>query len=133
VAEAENRTDGTNGATATSGEPSAEPEQASDGAHEDAGTDEGAAPGGGTAGGERFDLRAALKQLTAPMLESLDARLREQVEAHSDELLSGKVEAAVADRLSTVDRAIADLSRALEALEQRIAALERGGEPLPEA
>jgi hypothetical protein len=67
-----------------------------------------------------FDLKALLRQLTTPMVESLDARLRDQVEAHVDELLAQKVDAAIRDRLSTLDRAIADLSRSLEALERRI-------------
>ena len=68
-----------------------------------------------------FDLKAVLRQLTTPMVESLDARLRDQVEAHVDELLEQKVDAAIRDRLSTLDRAIADLSRSLEELERRIA------------
>ena len=87
-------------------------------------------PGGEGAGSERLDLRSVLKQFTAPMLESLDSRLREQVEVHTDELLTTKVDAAVADRLATVDRAIADLSRRLEALERTVEAMERGEEPL---
>ena len=37
-----------------------------------------------------FDLRGIVKQFTAPMIESLDARLREQVEAHVDALLDAK-------------------------------------------
>ena len=58
-----------------------------------------------------FDLRGVVRQLTAPMIESLDARLRDQIEAHVDQLLDAKLEAALADRLQTIDRAIADLSR----------------------
>ena len=125
--------DTTRGSTAeATAEETAAPSGA--GATDDAGAN-GQAGGAGTSAGtgERLDLRAVLKQLTTPMLESLDARLREQVEAHTDELLQGKVDAAVADRLSTVDRAIADLSRAVEALERRIEASERRGEPLDDA
>lgn len=118
-------------ATATGDASDAEPTPSGD-AHDEPDASDGEPRGTGT-GGERFDLRAALKQLTSPMLESLDARLREQVEAHADELLQGKVDAAVADRLSTVDRAIADLSRALQRLERRVEALERNGEPLDDA
>ena len=76
-----------------------------------------------------FDLRGIVKQFTAPMIESLDARLREQVEAHADALLDQKVDAAVADRLATIERAIADLSRSIAALERRLEALERAGAP----
>jgi hypothetical protein len=75
--------------------------------------------------GSNFDLKSVLRQLTTPMVESLDARLRDQVEAHVDELLVEKVDAAVRDRLSILDRAIADLSRSLEELERRISELGR--------
>lgn len=75
------------------------------------------------------ELRNLLRQLTAPVVESLDDRLRGQIATHVDEVLSDKVTAAVADRLSLVDRAIADLSRSVESLERRVASLERHGEP----
>ena len=76
---------------------------------------------------EGFDLKGIVRQLTAPMIESLDTRLRDQIEAHVDELLTEKVDAALAARLSTVDRAIADLSRSLEDLERRLGSREREG------
>ncbi len=72
-----------------------------------------------------FDLKGIVRQLTAPMIESLDTRLRDQIEAHVDELLTEKLDAALADRLSTVDRAIADLSRSIDALERRLGAHEK--------
>jgi hypothetical protein len=107
-------------------------------ARTDDATDESADPaggrghttGGGARDGDRLDLKGIVRQFAQPMLESLDARLREQVEAHADLVVSEKVDQAVADRLSTIDRAIADLSRSLEALDQRLAALERSTEPL---
>ena len=74
---------------------------------------------------EGFDLKGIVRQLTAPMIESLDTRLRDQIEAHVDELLTEKLEAALADRFSTVDRAIADLSRSLDALDRRFGAHEQ--------
>lgn len=77
---------------------------------------------------DRFDLRGLLRQLTTPMVESLDTRLRDQVEAHVDELLGPKVDAAIRDRLSTLDRAVADLSRSLEELERRITESRLGDE-----
>jgi DNA-binding transcriptional MerR regulator len=93
---------------------------ASDGA--DASSDQGPSSKGRDEG---FDLKGIVRQLTAPMIESLDTRLRDQIEEHVDELLTEKIDAALADRLSTVDRAIADLSRSLDALERRLAALEQ--------
>ena len=94
---------------------------------------EGAGPGVGRREHGRdadgFDLRGIVKQFTAPMIESLDARLREQVEAHADALMDQKVDAAVSDRLATIERAIADLSRSISALERRLEALERSSAP----
>jgi hypothetical protein len=105
-----------------------------DTAAEGAGTDEGTKDDAGAAGtardGETFDLRGIVRQFTAPMIESLDARLREQVEAHADALLDEKVHAAVSDRLATIERAIADLSRTLDGLERRLATLEHADSPL---
>jgi len=83
----------------------------------------------GAQGAGSFDLRGVVRQLTAPMIESLDTRLRGQIEAHVDQLLDEKVDAALADRLQTIDRAIADLSRSLDDLGRRLGALERAGEP----
>jgi hypothetical protein len=113
-------------ATATEDAPGAEGAATDDtddtGGTEDPGT---SSNGGTTRDADGFDLRAIVKQFTAPMIESLDARLREQVEAHADALMDEKVDAAVSDRLATIERAIADLSRSITALEQRLAALER--------
>jgi hypothetical protein len=79
--------------------------------------------------GDVFDLRGIVRQFTAPMIESLDARLREQVVAHADALLDEKVDAAVSDRLATIERAIADLSRTLDGIERRLSSLERADTP----
>lgn len=95
----------------------------------DPGTGGPADEGEGAAGAGSFDLRGVVRQLTAPMIESLDTRLRGQIEAHVDQLLDEKVDAALADRLQTIDRAIADLSRSLDDLGRRLGALERAGEP----
>jgi hypothetical protein len=96
----------------------------------------GAASGGpsgpSSAGGDGFDLKGIVRQFATPMLESLDSRLREQVEAHVDQLLTTKLDAALADRLQTIDRAIAQLSRTADDLEQRVAALEHGDEGMSE-
>lgn len=71
-----------------------------------------------------LDLKGIVRQLTAPMIESLDTRLRDQIEAHVDELLTEKLDAALADRFLTVDRAIADLSRSIASLERELGAHE---------
>jgi hypothetical protein len=117
-------------------------EEAPVGADADAGPEEPGAAGDGTsedtAGGSDDatgrrgagqDLRSILRQLTSPVVESLDARLRDQIEAHVDELMDEKIAAALRDRLSTLDRAIADLSRSLGELEHRVEAIERGSDP----
>ena len=111
------------GATSTTRGANEDPDaQAADGERE---------PSGDGAGREHeaFDLRGMVRQFTAPMIESLDARLREQVEAHVDELLDAKVEAALSARLATIERAIADLSKSLSAVEQQLLDLQRAGEP----
>jgi hypothetical protein len=92
--------------------------------HSDRADDDAAdEPSGGAHGrATNFDLKGMFRQFATPMVESLDSRLRDQVEAHVDALLAEKVDAAVRDRLSVLDRAIADLARSLEELERRLAA-----------
>jgi hypothetical protein len=115
----------------------AEPDDATAGTDEGAGgpeagaTSDGGAPGdpGSGRGADGFDLRGIVKQFTAPMIESLDSRLREQVEAHADSVLDAKIDAALADRLATIERAVADLSRSISGLERRVEGLERSGAP----
>ena len=63
------------------------------------------------------DLRARFKQLTQPLVDSLDAKLRDEVDKRVDE----RVDAILRDRLSVLERAIADLDRTTKALEARIA------------
>jgi len=69
------------------------------------------------------EIRRRLKQMTQPLVDSLDARLREQVDRRVDERVDQRVEEivddALADRLSVIERAIADLDRAIRALEER--------------
>lgn len=59
------------------------------------------------------DLVARLKQLTAPLVESLDNRLGGQIDRRVDE----RVEALLRDRLAVIERAIADLDRAVRELQ----------------
>jgi len=62
------------------------------------------------------DLRQRFKQLTQPLVDSLDARLRDEVDARVD----GRVEALLSNRLSVLERAVADLDRAVRALEAKL-------------
>ncbi len=63
------------------------------------------------------DLLARLRNLAQPLVDSLDSRLRDQVDRRVDE----RVDASLAVRLSVIERAIADLDRAVRRLEERLA------------
>ncbi len=62
------------------------------------------------------DLRQRLRQLAQPLVDTIDARLAAQVDARVDE----RVEARLRDRLAVIERAIADLDRAVTAIEARL-------------
>jgi hypothetical protein len=76
------------------------------------------------------DIKGLLRQLVAPVIEQLDARVSHQI----DEQVDDHLDAALAGRLATVDRAIADLDRQLTELSARLDALEGrssdAGEPV---
>lgn len=57
------------------------------------------------------DLRGLFRQVTRPLVESIDSRLREQIDKRVDERVAQKVEEILADRLAVLERAVADLSR----------------------
>ncbi len=61
---------------------------------------------------ENPDLRGRLRQLAQPLVDTLDSRLRAQVDARVDEILR--------DRLAVIERAVADLDRAVRELQARI-------------
>ncbi|MDH2903633.1 MAG: hypothetical protein PXZ08_06760 [Actinomycetota bacterium] len=61
------------------------------------------------------DLLARLKHLAQPLVDSLDSRLRDQIDHRVDE----RVDASLSSRLSVIERAIADLDRAIKELEAR--------------
>lgn len=67
------------------------------------------------------DLRTRLKHLTQPLVDSLDSRLRDQIDRRVDERVDDRVQTlvneALAARLSVIERAIADIDRALKELE----------------
>lgn len=62
------------------------------------------------------DLLARLKHLAQPLVDSLDSRLREQIDHRVDD----RVDATLASRLSVIERAIADLDRAIRELQKRV-------------
>jgi len=67
------------------------------------------------------DLRSRLKHLTQPLVDSLDSRLRDQIDRRVDQRVDDRVQTlvdeALAARLSVIERAMADIDRALKELE----------------
>jgi hypothetical protein len=79
--------------------------------------------GSSDAFGEKVqDLRDRLKHLTQPFVDSLDSRLRDQIDRRVDDRVDDRVQTlvdeALAARLSVIDRAIADIDRALKELQK---------------
>jgi hypothetical protein len=68
------------------------------------------------------DLRNRLKNLTQPLVDSLDTRLRDQIDRRVDERVDDRVETLVDEaltaRLAVIERAIADIDRALKELQK---------------
>ena len=62
------------------------------------------------------DLLARLKHLAQPLVESLDSRLRDQIDRRVDE----RVDESLASRLSVIERAIADLDRAVKEFQEHL-------------
>jgi hypothetical protein len=67
------------------------------------------------------DLRNRLKHLTQPFVDSLDTRLRDQIDRRVDDRVDDRVQTlvdeALAARLSVIERAIADIDRAVKELQ----------------
>jgi hypothetical protein len=63
------------------------------------------------------DLKARIKQITQPIVDSLDSRLSAQVDKRVDQ----RVDETLKDRLAVIERAIADLDRTVHELEGRLA------------
>jgi hypothetical protein len=67
------------------------------------------------------DLRNRIKHLTQPFVDSLDSRLRDQIDRRVDDRVDDRVQTlvdeALAARLSVIERAIADIDRALKELQ----------------
>lgn len=62
------------------------------------------------------DLKSRLKQLTQPLVDTLDQKLRDQV----DQRVDRRVDEALAARLAVIERAIADLDRQVNELRSRL-------------
>ena len=62
------------------------------------------------------DLLSRLKHLAQPLVDSLDTRLRDQIDRRVDD----RVDESLSSRLSVIERAIADLDRALRELQERL-------------
>ncbi|HEY1762496.1 MAG TPA: hypothetical protein VGG17_07885 [Acidimicrobiales bacterium] len=62
------------------------------------------------------DLKARIKQITQPIVDSLDSRLSAQVDKRVDQ----RVEETMKDRLAVIERAVADLDRTVHGLEARL-------------
>jgi hypothetical protein len=62
------------------------------------------------------DIKDRIKQFAQPFVDSLDGRLRDQV----DKRVDARVDATLSARLSVIERAIADLDRSIKALEERL-------------
>ncbi|MFY9782345.1 MAG: hypothetical protein WAK12_02255 [Acidimicrobiales bacterium] len=62
------------------------------------------------------DLLARLKQMAEPIVTTIDNRLSGQVDKRVDK----RVEESLKDRLTVIERAIADLDRAVKELQDRV-------------
>jgi hypothetical protein len=62
------------------------------------------------------DIKDRLKQFAQPFVDSLDGRLRDQV----DKRVDSRVDATLSARLSVIERAIADLDRSIKELQERL-------------
>src|ERR1700691_90883 len=75
-----------------------------------------------SSGFNAHDLKARIKHITQPIVDSLDSRLSAQVDKRVDQ----RVDDTLKDRLSVIERAIADLDRTVHDLEGRLPAKAKG-------
>ncbi len=61
-------------------------------------------------------IRERLRALAQPLVDTVDQRLKGQL----DERVDRRVDAAVSDRLTVIERAVADLDRAVRELQERL-------------
>jgi chaperonin cofactor prefoldin len=62
------------------------------------------------------DIRERIKQFAQPFVDSLDGRLRDQVDKRVDH----RVDETLSARLSVIERAIADLDRSIKEIQERL-------------
>ena len=62
------------------------------------------------------DLLQKLKSYTQPLVDSVDSKLRSQVDGRVDQ----KVEEILKDRLAVLERVVADLARSVKEIEDRL-------------
>lgn len=61
------------------------------------------------------DLKDALRQLTSPVIDSVESKINDHITERIDSLLNERIE----QRLALIERAVADLDRAVRTLEER--------------
>ncbi len=66
------------------------------------------------------DLRDLIRHVAQPVIDQIDGRLRSQIDVRVDERVDGRVEALLADKLALVERAVADLDRAVRELQEKL-------------
>jgi hypothetical protein len=66
------------------------------------------------------DFKERIRQFTQPLVDSVDSKLREQIDKRVDERVDERIDAALSARLIVMERAIADLDRRLSDVEERI-------------
>jgi predicted negative regulator of RcsB-dependent stress response len=62
------------------------------------------------------ELRDLVRHVTRPFVDTVDNKLKEQVDKRVDE----KVEQLLTDRLAVIERALADLDRAVKDLKKKL-------------
>ncbi len=67
-------------------------------------------------GAKAQDLRDRFKQFAQPFVDSLDGKLRDQVDKRVDH----RVDETMTARLSVIERAIADLDRSIKELQEKL-------------
>lgn len=77
-------------------------------------------PGEGEAAGAPGpDLRERVRAVAQPLIDSIEGRVRKQIDSRVDESLDERIDRAVAARLAVLERAVADLDRAVRELQSR--------------
>jgi chaperonin cofactor prefoldin len=82
----------------------------------DAPESEGSEPTSESSDATTPDIRERFRQFAQPFVDSLDGRLRDQVDKRVDR----RVDETLSARLSVIERAIADLDRSIKELQERL-------------